>query len=361
MKIQSKINVKTVVVVLSILLLVAMSLPSTYAKPAQAPRDVIIIGTSQPGTYFYDGGVAIVKLLMTHADAKVSVFPQSGEGAWLEVLNRGNCDLGLAQGVAFNKAVRGEAPFSKKYPIRLVQRTTVYDYPWVTGIKSDIKTLADIRGRRVAAGYPTNPQMKIITEAMLANAGLTEKDINPVVVAGYPEAVSAMIEGRAEIMANSFGPTGLNRQLKATIGARIIPIDPSPEAMARTRKVVPDFDIVMITADDIARAKWLEGEPDVKVSYPHPRLASPCYLVARSGLSEDVVYQISKTLWENYEDLAPINTDFKRDWKPENMITTNFSIPYHPGAIKWFKEKGVWTAQHEKLNSKLLADLGEKK
>ena len=361
MRTQSKINVKTAVLVLSILLLVVLFLVSAHVKAAPAPREVLIIGTPSPGTFFYDGGVAIVKLLMTHADIKGSVFPQSGEGAWLEVLNRGNCDLGLAQGVAFNKAVRGEAPFSKKYPIRLVQETTVYDYPWVTGIKTDIKTRADIKGRRVAAGFTANPQMKVITDAMLANAGLTEKDINPVIVAGYPEAVRAMMGGRAEIMASAFGPTGLNRQFKAKIGARIIPIDPSPEAMARTREVVPDFDMLMITADDVARAKWLEGDPNVEVSYPHPRLASPCYLVARTDLTEDVVYQISKVLWENYKDLATINPLFTRDWKPENMCTVNFSVPYHPGAIKWFKEKGVWTAQHEKLNSKLLEELGEKK
>ena len=79
--------------------------------------------------------------------------------------------------------------------------------------------------------------------------------------------------------------------------------------------------------------------------------------MATPGLNVNVVYEITKAVWENYKELAPVHSRFLRDWKPENMANPNYaSIPFHPGVIKWFKEKGVWAPEMEQLQQKLLAE-----
>lgn len=357
---------------LVVLLLVTMLFLGVWVNPANsgtpkptpspAAREVLIIGTSQPGGVYYQVGVSLTKLLLTKTDIKSSVFPQSGPGAWLSVLKEGNVDFGTDQGVSLSRAVKGDWPYTEKYPIRLIQATFVFDVTAITGIKSDIKTLKDIKGKRLTYGFSGSSALQINCQAFLANAGYTEKDIAPVLIAGFSDAMDAMMDGRADIlMGMGFNPVPKSKEWIARIGARFIPMDTSPEAVARTQKVAPDNYPKMVPADDI-NWQWLEStDPKLDIKYPFAAMASPVCLVARTNLSEDIVYNVSKATWKNYEVLGADSPLFKRDWKPENMVPANFSVPYHSGAIKWFKEKGVWTAKHEKLNKQLLAELREAK
>ena len=54
-----------------------------------------------------------------------------------------------------------------------------------------------------------------------------------------------------------------------------------------------------------------------------------------------------------YKELQPIHPQF-RGWKPEIYVNKLATVPYHPGAIKFYKEKGAWTAEHDKLQERLL-------
>ena len=78
------------------------------------------------------------------------------------------------------------------------------------------------------------------------------------------------------------------------------------------------------------------------------------YLVGRAGLAEEAVYQMVKALWENYKELAPIHPLLK-GWTPDRFASKEARIPYHPGAVKFYMEKGAWTSEMEKLQRELLA------
>jgi TRAP-type uncharacterized transport system substrate-binding protein len=75
---------------------------------------------------------------------------------------------------------------------------------------------------------------------------------------------------------------------------------------------------------------------------------------ARPDLSDESAYIFTKLLWENDKELAPKHPQL-RDWVKDNFASTKAGAPYHPGAIKFYKEAGVWTPELEKHNQKLLA------
>lgn len=79
------------------------------------------------------------------------------------------------------------------------------------------------------------------------------------------------------------------------------------------------------------------------------------YLVSRAELPDDAVYQMVKALWENYKEFAPIHPLLK-EWTPERFVSKEARIPYHPGAVKFYKERGAWTSEMEKLQTALLAE-----
>ena len=77
-------------------------------------------------------------------------------------------------------------------------------------------------------------------------------------------------------------------------------------------------------------------------------------LVASERLSDDIAYHITKALWENYQELAPIHPRLKF-WTPDRFASVRAVVPYHPGSIKLYQEKGVWTKELEEHQKKLLA------
>ena len=76
-------------------------------------------------------------------------------------------------------------------------------------------------------------------------------------------------------------------------------------------------------------------------------------LACPEQLPDDVAYHITKALWENYQELAPIHPALKL-WTPDRFASTRAVVPYHPGSIKWYKEKGVWNKELEEHQKELL-------
>jgi len=72
----------------------------------------------------------------------------------------------------------------------------------------------------------------------------------------------------------------------------------------------------------------------------------PLTLAASTHVSERTIYTLVKAWWEHLGEIQPKHPLLKR-WTKETQAITNFTVPYHPGAIKFYKEVGVWTAKHE--------------
>lgn len=77
------------------------------------------------------------------------------------------------------------------------------------------------------------------------------------------------------------------------------------------------------------------------------------YMVSRADIADEVIYEINKALWEHCEELGAFHPMMKT-WNQENFVSNKLFTPYHPGAIKFLKEKGIWTDALEARNKELL-------
>lgn len=77
-------------------------------------------------------------------------------------------------------------------------------------------------------------------------------------------------------------------------------------------------------------------------------------MAASTHTSPDAVYLILKAITDNLEELKPVHP-WLQSWSLETMLDLNAPIPYHDGAIKFFKEKGLWTEEHDQMQKALLA------
>lgn len=85
-----------------------------------------------------------------------------------------------------------------------------------------------------------------------------------------------------------------------------------------------------------------------------PVNANDMYVVAPAQLSDDVIYSTVKVLWDHNDQMRKISPRL-RPWARERMVSKAAAIPYHPGSIRFFREKAAWSGEMEALQKKLLA------
>lgn len=204
---------------------------------------------------------------------------------------------------------------------------------------SPMKTVADIKGKRMAWEFPGFPPNIPSTLAYMTCAGLTLKDVVPVPITGLVAAVEALIDGRIDTTTAAVG-MGAVAEADAKIGVRFLQqTSAGPEWVKKAQMIMPGSYIAVRKA----------GPAGVKVDTP--LWTKPYYIVCTNHMSDSAAYELIKVWWEHHQETWPIHVELK-DFKPEIFATDVVSIPYHNGAVKFYKEKGVWTAQLEQTQKR---------
>jgi TRAP transporter TAXI family solute receptor len=319
---------------------------SKEASSQQLPP-ILNVGTHPVGSFFNVVGTAVATVVGKHTAMKTTVKPMAGPTAWYPLLVSKEIDLGVLNMWDAEKGYLGEYAYKKLsqekgFPARLIAISINNSIGLVVPADSGIFKYSDLKGKRVAGNLPT-PSLQLQTEALLANGGVSWSEITPIPVSSVAEGVKVVIEGRSDSSATCAIGMPITEELNAKKGARILPLDPSPEAVKRVRTKFPGYPV-----------KVTPGPGRTGVEKEQYLWAYDIYLIAREDLSEQAAYQVAKALWENYKELGAIHALLK-DWTTDKFITQEALIPYHPGTIKFYKEKGVWTSEMEKLQEALLA------
>jgi len=313
---------------------------------AQSLPGILNIGTHPVGSFFNIIGTATATVVGKYTSMKTTVKPMAGPSAWYPLLASQEIDLGVLNNWDAEKGYLGEFVYEKLskgkgFPVRLMAVSVNNAIGFIVSANSKIYKYSDLKGKRVAGNYPT-PSLQLQSEALLANGGLKWTDITPIPVSSITEGVKAVIEGRADAANVTIG-TPIIEELHAKSGARFLALDVSPEAVRRSKEKFPGYPFSVTpgpgrTGIEKEQAMW----------------AYDIYVVAREDLPDEAAYQIVKAMWENYKDFAPIHVLLK-DWTQERFVSREALIPYHPGAIRFYKEKRVWTDEMAKLQETLLA------
>ncbi|MBI4284990.1 MAG: TAXI family TRAP transporter solute-binding subunit [Chloroflexi bacterium] len=321
--------------------------PTPTPTPAQLPKELIWT-TSEVGSTAHAMAVGVSDLLMKRTPMKVTVRAVGGPAAWLPMFASDASDLGSMNFNDSLDAYRGlggykEATKGAGYDVRVIMGLRIGLSGPIVRADSKFSKIADLKGAKVASEFGGNLTFVQMTSAWLANGRLTYNDVTKVPVAtGYGDDVkSGFLEGRIDMTLTTLG-NAFAREINATKPIRHLSLDTSPEALAKSREFV---------IFEPYKATKGQAPGIVEDTYV---MAVSINLFTRPSLSDDAVYAITKAIWQNFEELYPVHPDFKLMTR-DIMVTTTATVPYHPGAIKFFKEVGVWNDNLEALQQKLLA------
>lgn len=311
----------------------ACVLVGALAVPASA-QQTYSFGTNPQGSLAYGTGSAIAKLLNEKGNMLARVRAGGGSSTIVPQMNSGQIDFGFNNALEATYAYIGKGPFAGKpnKNIRLVAEVYPLWIGFAVAGDSGIKTLADAKGKHIPCKFTAQIILADVQDAMLASAGLTTKDFECVPVANYIKGQNLLPQGKVDIAmaAPTSGATKQdNAQLRNHGGLHFISIGNSDAGIAAMRKIFPES-----TARLLKKGKYSTVTSDTYF------LEYPYFLTASAKVPDDVVYKVVKLMAANKALLGASFAPLKR-FDPKNMDPKH-GTPYHPGAIKAYKEMGLW-------------------
>lgn len=305
---------------------VALSTIALSAPAAHAQKFINVLTGGTSGVY-YPLGVAIGKIYSDKIpDVKTQVQATKASVENLNLLEQGRGEIAFTLGDSLKAAWEGdeEAGFKKKLT---KLRTIGAIYPnyiqIVATAESGIKTLSDLKGKTLSVGAPKSGT-ELNSRAILKAAGMDYKDLGKVEYLPFAESVDLM----------------KNRQLMATLQSAGLGV-----ASLKDLSNSSDINVVSVPKEVVDKI----GPPFISAIIPAntykgqdkdvPTAAVVNYLVTSSAVSDDLAYQMTKLVYDSLPDLVAAHSA-ARGIKLENAALGS-PVPMHPGAIRYFKEKGL--------------------
>lgn len=293
------------------------------------------------GTGGYSQAVAIGNILQRQYGVNLRVVPGRNDVSRLATLradrvhmSAGGSEAVYAQEGILNFAARIWGP----QPIRAILSnfSTSCSFSFATAADADIRTVADMRGKRLTFVQGA-PSLNNASTALLAYANLTWDDVEIVEVGGYNASIDAVINNRADVAGGACNSPPFMRLDSSPRGLHWVefPHD-DPQAVQRVRDRLPWY--VPHVATEGPAIDVNEGVRVFTSAYP--------LLVAMDNADADTVYGLTKVIavhYEEYKNSAP----GANGWLIMGQQLENAFIPYHEGAIRYFKEIGIWTPEAE--------------
>lgn len=309
-------------------ILIAAGAAAIVAAPltAKAVEYVNILTGGQAGVY-YPLGVAMEKLFAAEIPGvQPSVQSTKASVENLNLLQDGKGEIALALGDSVALAWEGDADAGFKAPLdKLRGIGAIYpNYIQIVASKeSGIRTLADLKGKRLSVGAPRSGT-ELNARAILGAAGISYDDLGKIEYLPFAESVELM----------------KNRQLDATLQSAGLGV-----ASIRDLATSVDIVVVEVPAADVEKI----GAPYIAATIPAgtytgqdtdvATAAVVNFLVTHSGVSDDLAYGMTKAIFENLDQMVAAHSA-ARAISLENAPKDS-PIPLHPGAERYYREKGV--------------------
>ena len=308
---------------------------------AELPRSATL-ATHAVGSLYNSLGTGIATVLSRRTPIVVRVQPFAGPPAWLPAMDKGETDMGLLTSADAALSSRGVVLYKKPYKnTRIVVVGGLVQFGFYARRDASMDTVADLKVKKVPVDFPGIPIVRLSTAAVLATAGMTFDDVTKVPVSDLAAAAQAFLEGRTDVGWTSPGTPAAEEANARVGGIKFLSV--VAEGAKKLGEIYPG------SYASIAKGGSATGLPRDSLL-----TTNDVYLVGSKDLSEEAVYEIVKVLWEYNEELGQAFPALKA-WRRDRMVSKNAVIPYHPGAIKFFKEKGLWSADLEALHAKLLS------
>jgi TRAP transporter TAXI family solute receptor len=277
--------------------------------------------TMQPGTLNHTSASAVSKVLKDKAGLNVVVQPTAGESVMIPLISRGEAEFGIAN------IFEVEGAKAANPNIRLIG--SLHPLRGAFWVRKDttMKTVADLKGKRVGLGYSAMRTLDPMVKAILATGGLTEKDVTPVLIPNVIRGADDFTSGSADMFFFAFGAPKV-REVDATVGG-IRALEVPESGLPNAKKILPAGYLTPATPSPFF----------VGVDHPMKVYTWDNMIFTNSKVSEEAIYKLIDTLEKNKAELVSIQPAL-REFSAAALYKS-YDIPYHPGALKYFKEHNI--------------------
>ena len=336
------------------LLILILLFSMVFSVSSSARIVTIVTDPLDSGTYGCTAGIARIINRYNTANLNIKVKPTTGSTEIAGLLATGEGQLGVHNNfdAQLSWLTKGEEfqvydQIMKVTPLRLLFGGAMTYFSTLVGGGRGIETGADLKGKRYVGGFTAQPQDEASSEAFLNGWGLTREDVIWIEVAGVGDGIEGLLENRVDAIGDT-GPGGADmRELLAMRDVYFISINTTPEGLKAFEDTYGyHASIVTVNPNPL-----LPG-----VVRPTAMLKTEDYYMARGDqISDEEAYAIVKSIWDHIDEVRAIDPDLGTLSSPELLITPGFTVPYHPGAIKFYTEKGIWSKDFADNQAVLLA------
>lgn len=300
-----------------------LCLALVFALAACGSGSNLTFGTGgETGTYYAFGGV-LAQYVTSNTDTTVTAVSSKGSQANIEDLDAGDIQLGFVQSDVMSYAYNGERLFKEPITDFSVVAALYMEQVQIVTLDPEIKTVADLAGKTVSIGASGSGVFYNALDVLECYGLDYETDITAV-MQDFADSTESLQDGKIDaafIVAGA--PTTAITSLAATQSVYLVSLD--EEHIAALRETSPYYSPNTIAAD-------VYGTPEDCTT-----VAVNAIVIARDDVSEDDIYNFVSAIFENSADLAhakaaELDIDFA------SSVT---DVPYHPGAAKYFAEKGI--------------------
>ncbi|MFH1122412.1 MAG: TAXI family TRAP transporter solute-binding subunit [Pseudomonadota bacterium] len=290
-------------------------------------QEKILIGTAPSGGTYYAIGAGVAQILNKWAGLNATAQATGGGTQNCRLIEAGEINAATVAAQQLTLASKGDKPFGGKIDLRI--GFYMYEDPFEVVVldESPIRSIYDLKGKKVGVGA-MGSGVEGKTKAIFASYGLSYEDFTPRFV-GMAQAIEALKDGMvdAAVVMGAL-PTAAIVEISLLKKVRILPIE--DEMRKKILKELPFLVPFVIPANTY---KNQPAELNI--------LAENSFIVFSPKMTDDVAYRFVKAVFEHLDYLKTVHKSAER-YSLQKACAFDLGVPYHPGAIKYFKETGVW-------------------
>lgn len=298
-------------------------------------RPDVAIGTGRPGGVYLPLGDSICRLFnldIAQRGLRCAAYPSRGPIANIDALRDGRIDIGIVESDVLADALSGEGAFASRgadKTLRVLFTGQTEAFTIVARRDRGIRGVSELRGKRVNVGSPGSGE-RVSMERVMAALGFAPRDFGAVRELPLAQQQDAFCTDALDASVYLVRhPNGRVDDAIRTCGGVLV--DVSGPQIDRLLARHPEYSLSVIPANTYA------GN-----SQPVTTLGVRTAIITTTQLRESVAYEITKALFENIDDFRRLHPDFAT-LSPNDMVPAAALVPVHPGAARYFRDRG-WLA-----------------
>lgn len=311
---------------------ISLALAAALVVPAQAADQFITIGTGGVTGVYYPTGGAICRLVNKDRKShgiRCSVESTGGSVYNTRTIRQGELDFGIVQSDVQAAALAGTGKFTDDGAYKDLRAIfSVHPEPMHLMARADsgINTVADLKGKKVNIANPGSGT-RVLAETLMKYSGLKKSDFSLAAELKSSEQAAALCDGKLDASIWAAGlPNGSSQEATSTCDIKIISL-----AGANIDKLLADNSAY---APATIPGGMYPNNPD-----NIPSWGPKATFVTSANTPDNVVYALVKGVFGNFDSFKKLHPAFNR-LQETQMIKDGLSAPLHPGAVKYYKERG---------------------